>query len=50
MAKKITYKVETPISTDALEDLINKYASKGWILHQIITHNIDKCTVIFKDK
>ena len=50
MAKKITYKVETHVDLNALEDLVNKYAAKGWILDQVIVHNIASTTVIFRDK
>ena len=50
MAKKITYKVERDVDLDALEDVINKYASKGWILDQVLIHNIDVATIIFRDK
>ena len=50
MPKKITYKVETGVTLEALEDIINEYASKGWILDQVIVHNIDDTTVIFRDK
>ena len=50
MTKKLTYKVVTHISLEALEDIINKHASKGWILDQVVTHNIDSSTIIFRDK
>jgi len=50
MAMKITYKVERNVDLEALEDVINKYASKGWILDQVLVHNIYVTTIIFRDK
>jgi len=49
MAKKITYKVELDVNHEALEDLINKYASKGWILDKIMTHG-PSFHVVFRNK
>jgi len=50
MAKKITYKVEADIDSEALEELLNKYASKGWILHLMTQGNDYRYTVVFRDK
>ena len=50
MAKKITYKVETYIDPKALEELLNEYASKGWILHLMTQCADESYTVVFRDK
>ena len=50
MAKKKTYKVEINVNLKALEDVINEYVSKDWILDQVLVQAWDTFTVIFRDK
>ena len=50
MAKKIIYKVVRDVDIDALEDLLNDQASKGWILDTASQVLGQGFVLIFRDK